>query len=359
MWHERTMNPAWSTFLRTLMVIAIVVAVTVLGGAGFILLAGHAPTAAFTAIMDGVFAHPLTLAIALEDVAPLLLCGLAAACAFRAGVLNIGGQGQFLLGAMSMMAVATTWRPPGPGWLIVTLGCFAAITAGAGWALIAGALERWRGVNAVLSTILLNYIAIAVVLWLIEGPFGDPTTTAPQTALLAASDRLPILLPLSHFHIGVIISAVLAVGWWLVESRTRVGLELRMMGGNAEAAQALGVAVPRRRLHTFALSGAFAGLAGAMQTAGVTYYLSDSMVTRSSFGYLGVAVALLGALHPLGVVAAALFFALLDGSVRALEQELQVPRDLADLLKGVALIVALVGGAWLARSRQRRIREAA
>jgi len=350
------MNATWSSAVRTLTVVAVVVAVTVLGGAGLILLAGHPPTAAWAAIVDGVFAQPLTLAIALEDVAPLLLCGLAAACAFRAGVFNIGGQGQFLLGAVTMMAVATTWRPPGPGWLILVLGCIAATGAGAGWALLAGGLERWRGVNVVLSTILLNYIAIAVVLWLIEGPFGDPSTSAPQTAVLARSDRLPVMVPLSHFHVGVVLALVLAVGWWLVESRTRFGLELRMMGGNAEAAQALGVAVPRRRLHTFALSGAFAGLAGAMQTAGVTYFLSDSMVTRNSFGYLGVAVALLGALHPLGVVAAALFFALLDGSVRALEQELHVPRDLADLLKGLALIVALIGGAWLMRSSQRRIR---
>lgn len=329
-----------------------VVALTAVCAAGVLLLAGHSPLAAWDAIRLGVFANPASVARSLEDVAPLLLCGLAAGVAFRAGVLNIGGQGQYLLGAVAFIAIGTTCRPPGPGWLILLLGAMAAMVAGAFWALIAGALERWRGVNEVLSTILLNFIAVALVTWLVQHPLGDPTTSAPQTASLAAEDRLPRLVSLTRFHIGIPFAIAVAGLIWLIQVRTRFGFELRLLGSNPEAALALGIAVPARRLQLFACSGALAGLAGAVQTAGVTWFLSDA--TRS-FGYLGVAVALLGALHPVGIVASAIFFALLDGSARAMEQRLDVPRDLADLLKGVALVTALLGAAWIARTRRHRV----
>jgi len=328
-----------------------VVTLTVACAAVVLLLAGHSPLAAWSAVYQGVFARPDNLARSLEDVAPLLLCGLAAGIAFRAGVLNIGGQGQYLLGAVAFIAIGTTLRPPGPSWLILILGGVAAMIAGAAWALIAGLLERWRGINEVLSTILLNFIAIAVVSWLVQHPLGDPDTSAPQTASLAPADRLPRLVPLTRFHVGIPFAIALACLLWLIQARTRFGFELRMLGANPGAAQALGIAAATRRLQIYACSGALAGLGGALQTAGVTWFLSEA--TRS-FGYLGVAVALLGALHPLGIIASAIFFALLDGSARAMEQRLDVPRDLADLLKGVALVTALLGAAWIARARRRQ-----
>lgn len=331
-----------------------VVALTVACATVALLLAGQSPLAAWQVVYRNVFSTTDNFARSLEDVAPLLLCGLAAGVAFRAGVLNIGGQGQYLLGAVAFIAIGTTLRPPGPGWLILLLGSTAAMAAGALWALIAGGLERWRGVNVVLSTILLNFIALALLGWLVEHPLGDPETSAPQTALLNKADRLPTLIPLTRFHLGVLLAIIIGLMVWLIQVRTRFGFELRLIGHHAEAAQALDIAVAQRRLQVMACSGALAGLAGALQTAGVTYFLSDA---TSSFGYLGVAVALLGALHPVGIIVSAIFFALLDGSARAMEQGLAVPRDLADLLKGVALVAALLGTAWIAHARQRRVVE--
>lgn len=310
---------------------------------------GYAPAAVAEAAWHGIAASPAKLAMALQDAGPLLLCGLAASIALRSGVLNIGGEGQFLLGSALCVGLATTWRPPGPGWLVLPLACIVGALAGAGWALLASALERSRGVPVVLSTILLNFVAVFAVSWLVEVPLRDPTTTAPQTAQLADDVRLPVLVAGSSLHLGVAIALVVAVGAWLMERRTALGFELGVMGENPDAAAAAGIPVQRRRLLAMALAGALAGLAGAFQQAGVTGFLSGN--TRS-YGYLGVAVALLGRLHPLGVMAAAIFFSLLDGAARGIERGTGLPRDLADCAKGAVVLTVLVVTAWAVR-RQR------
>jgi len=216
--------------------------------------------------------------------------------------------------------------------------------------LLASALERTRGVPVVLSTILLNFIAVFAVSWMVEIPLRDPATSAPQTAQMADDVRLPVLVTGSRLHLGIAIATALALGLWLMERRTALGFELGVSGDNPEAAEAAGIPVQRRRLLAMGLGGACAGLAGAFQHMGVTGFMSGS---THGYGYLGVAVALLGRLHPLGVAAAAVFFSLLDGAARGVEKGTDLPRDLADCIKGTVVLTVLMVTAWSLRRMHR------
>ena len=195
------------------------------------------------------------MASTLQEAGPLLLTGLAAAIAFRAGVLNIGGHGQYLLGAATFIALGTVWRPPGPGLVVLGVALLAAATVGAAWALIAQALDRWRGVPVVLSTILLNFVAVWLVAWLVEHPLRDPTTTAPQTALLAEDLRLGLLLSGTRLHLGVVLAALAVPVVWLIQRRTALGFELDAVGLNPDAAAANGIPVARRQAASWLVKG--------------------------------------------------------------------------------------------------------
>ncbi len=318
---------------------------------GVLACAGWPPGEVAATWLHGAVGNGQRLALTLEGACPLLLTGLAAACAFRCGVWNIGAEGQFLAGAALLVACGTRWALPGPAWVVLPVALLLAAAAGAAWALVASALERWRGVPVVLSTILLNLIAVQLIGALVEGPLHDPQTSAPQTALVDARFTLPVLADGTQLHLGVVLAFVLAIALWLVERRTTFGFELLVTGLNPRAARLAGMPVATRRWQVMGLSGALAGLAGGVQVAGVTGFLSG---TPASYGYAGIAVALLGGLHPLGVAAAALFFAMLDGGARALERGLDVPHDLGDLASGAIVLVVVVGSVAVQRRRLAR-----
>ncbi len=319
-------------------------------------LLGHAPTTVLATWFQGAAGSGVRLAMSLQEAGPLLLTGLAAAVAFRAGIWNIGAEGQFLLGAVGMVACATVLLPPGPGWLVLPPILLLCAALGAGWALIATALERGRGVPVVLSTILLNFIAVAVVGMLVQGPLHDPATTAPQSALIADHLRLPVLVAGSRLHLGVVLALVLAFALWLVVRRTTIGFEVEVVGLNPAAARTAGMPVARRQVLVMAVSGGLAGFAGAVQVAGVTGMLSGAPV---SYGYAGIAVALLGRLHPLGIVAAAVFMGMLGTGARHLERRLAIPHDLGDVVQGLLVLTVVVVGGVLARRALRPRAEAA
>lgn len=313
---------------------------------------GHAPGEVAATWCHGAAGTGIRLALSLQEACPLLLTGLAVAIAFRCGVLNIGGEGQFLIGAVVLVAFATRWAIPGPGWLVLPLALLLAAAAGAGWALLATGLERWRGVPVVLSTILLNFVAVFLVSGLVEGPFRDPATTAPQSALIADAFHLPVLVDSTRLHLGALLALIIAVALWLVLTRTTLGFEIRAAGLNPLAARIAGMPVTSRQVLVMGASGALAGLAGGLQVAGVTWFLSGS---PTSYGYAGIAAALLGRLHPLGVVLAAILLGMLDTGGRALEKHLAIPHDLGDVVKGLAVLTVLVAGVWVAQ-RQLRTR---
>ena len=221
-----------------------------------------------------------------------------------------------------------------------------AASTGAAWALIASGLERWRGVPVVLATILLNFIALAVVGMLVQGPLHDPATTAPQTALIADHLRLPALVEGTRLHLGVVLAFLLAVVLWLALARTTFGFEIQAAGLNPVAARLVGMPVAARQFQVMALSGGLAGLAGAAQIVGVTGMLSGS---PTSYGYAGIAAAMLGRLHPLGIVAAALFLGMLSTGARHLERRLAIPHDAGDVLQGLLVLAVLVAAGIASR----------
>lgn len=307
---------------------------------------GHSPGTVLAIWFQGAAGSGTRFALSLQEAGPLLLTGLAAAVAFRCGVWNIGAEGQFLIGAVTMIGFGTVVLIPGPGWFSLPVALFLSTLAGATWALLATGLDRWRGVPVVLSTILLNFIAVAIVGMLVQGPLHDPATTAPQTALLADHLRLPVLVEGTRLHLGVLLSAFIAVGLWLVLKRTTLGFEVQVVGLNPDAARLMGMPVDARQVLVMAVSGGLAGFAGAAQVAGVTGMLSGSPI---SYGYAGIAVAMLGRLHPLGILAAALFLGMLSTGASGLERRLAIPHDLGDVVQGLLVLAVLVAGGISAR----------
>ena len=307
---------------------------------------GHPPTTVLTTWFQGAAGSWTRFALSLQESGPLLLTGLAAAVAFRCGVWNIGAEGQFLIGAVTMVAFGTVLLIPGPGWLILPVALICSAITGAAWALLATGLDRWRGVPVVLSTILLNFIAVAVVGMLVQGPLHDPVTSAPQTAVIAEHLRLPVLVEGTRLHLGVLVAAFIAIALWLVLKRTTIGFEVQVVGLSPNAARLMGMPVGARQMLVMAVSGGLAGFAGAAQVAGVTGMLSGSPM---SYGYAGIAVAMLGRLHPLGILAAALFLGMLSTGASALERRLAIPHDLGDVMQGLLVLAVLVAGGISAR----------
>lgn len=311
-------------------------------------LVGYAPGTVLVTAWAGVAGSPLRLAICAQEAVPLLLCALAASLAFRAGVVNIGIEGQYLLGAVTAVGVLTVGvSGAGMPWVALLAGAL----AGAGWCAIAVLLERGRGVPLVLSTILLNVIAVYVLGMLVQGPLHDPGTAAPQSALVPDASRLPVLVGGSGLHVGALLAVSGAFALWLVQRRTVIGFEWQVIGLNPTAARFAGMPVAQRELMAALGSGAIAGVAGAMQVAGVSFFLSAD---ASSYGYVGIAVALLGRLHPLGVIPAAIFFSGLDLGSRQLERRLGIAHDIGTITKGLALVTVLVVGAVSARAAYKK-----
>lgn len=280
---------------------------------------------------------------------PLLLTGLAVCIAFRCGVLNIGAEGQFLLGALAAVW-AGVHMADWPRWLAIVAVLLAAAAAGAAWAGLAAWLKLSRGVQEVLSTILLNFIALQVVAIAVHGPLTDPhSASGDSTASIAAAARLPLISTSSGLHIGIALAGLAALATWLLLSHSVAGLRIRIVGANPLAARLAGLPVTRYAAASFLLSGALAGLAGGIELSGNTYYLTANY--GGGYGYTAIAVALLARLSPIGAIAAALFFAMIDCGARGLQSvDLpglgSFPTALTFAAQGVVvLIVVLLAGA--------------
>ena len=276
-------------------------------------------------------------AFVLQHATPILLTGLAVMVAFRASVWNIGAQGQYLVGAVTATAAGLYIGES----VYVTLPVLlvASMIAGALLASVAAILHWLRNVPVVLSTLLLNFIALELLRYLVQGPMRAPTGQA-KSLPLPIEAQLPFISG-TALHVGFVAALVAAVVAGVVLNHTTFGFRLRVVGENPTAARFAGIHVPRVSLGTLFLSGALAGLAGGIETAGVTHELLLS-ANDAAFGFTGIAVALLGRLTPTGVVAAALFFGLLNRSFTALQAELNVPYATSQALQGLIILLMLV-----------------
>ncbi len=295
--------------------------------------------------------------MSLKNACPLIFTGLAAAVAFRSGVFNIGAEGQSILGTIAAITLATRILPYiSSPLLAIPLCALAGAIGGALWALIPALLDRLRGVPVVLSTILLNFIALQLLRTLIEGSLRAITiqTSVPQSDPVTGAYILPILLQsgAGQLHIGILIALVIAAGCWLIQARTVYGFELLVTGLNPTAARYAGMPVAARQFGIMLGSGAFAGIGGAIQLMGVegAHSLGTDPV---SYGYAGIAVALLGRLHPAGVDRRRRHFtspSWITGPT-PWNSPPTIPHELSDIVKGLIVLIILCGTAFVAARR--------
>ena len=279
------------------------------------------------------------LADALVRSTPLILAGLAVAVAFRGGVFNIGAEGQLLMGAVAYAAVALAWGNIF-GRFTVIIALLAAAAAGAVWAGIAAFLRKRFHVLEIISTIMLNFIAIHFVSFLVRGPLQEPTRIYPQTESLQTVARLPQLIPGTRLHFGFILALLTAGALAWMFARTAAGFRIRAVGASPTAARIAGkIKVERTSTFVFLLSGAIAGIAGGIEVGGVTFALYENL--SPGYGYTAIAVALIAGLNPLGVVASGIFFGILETGAIALQREFAVPSSIASIVEAALILAAL------------------
>lgn len=299
-----------------------------------ILVSGGNPVVAFGALVEGAFGSLDSLSELGVKTCPLLLTGLAITIAFRAGVWNIGAEGQLAMGAMAMAAVGTRIDAlPAAAGLVLCL--LAAAAAGAAWAGIAAVLKVRRNVNEIISTIMLNFIALSLVSYLVQGPLMEAGGRYPQTDAINVALWMPRLAPY-RIHAGLLLGLLLAAGVYVLLFRTVAGYEMRAAGLSATASRLAGIEVDRRVVMALLLSGALAGFAGGVEVSGITRRMYEHF--SPGWGFTAIAVALLGRLHPVGVVAAALFFGVLDAGSNSMQRAAGVSPVLVSVIQGTIVI---------------------
>ena len=322
-----------------------------LGASALLVLWAGAPVGrTYAAIVAGGFGSLFAWSETLTRAVPLILTGLAATVAFKARLYNIGAEGQLYGGAMAAVAVGHLFVTEGaegaaalalPAWLALAFVFAAAALAGALLLLGPAWLKARLGVDEVVTTLLLNFVILLGVSALLDGPMKDPGAMGwPQSVPLPAELELTKLFPGSRLHSGLAIAAALALVVWLVFRHTVLGFQIRASGANAQAAAFAGVPALRTTLVVAMISGGIAGLAGAIEVAGRTGYVTLDM--SPGYGYSGIVIAMLAALHPLAVVAASIFVAGVLVGADSMSRVVGVPTYIADVVVATSLIAVLV-----------------
>lgn len=347
------MEPKVRTFpWQEVLIPLVAVVLALLIGSAFILFVGENPLTAYGILFKESFGSMRNLATTLQRATPLMFTGLAVAFAFRAGLFNIGAEGQLYIGAFAAAWVGFTFTNL-PRLVHLPLAIVAGMIGGALWAAIPGFLKAKLGVHEVINTIMLNFIALFLTDWLATGPFHGGSWV-PETARIAPTAALTRLYLPTRLSSGIYIALLTALVAYLILWKSKRGYELRAVGLNPEAAEYGGINVARNTIIAMAISGAFAGLAGTEQILG----LHNRFILRfsSDLGFMGIAVALLGKNHPAGVVLAAILFGALQAGSAAMDRLTAVPRELITIIQ--ALIIFFVAAEFLIR-RVLRLKEEA
>jgi general nucleoside transport system permease protein len=332
------------------------VLVALLIGAIMLLILGVNPIGAYGAMVNGAVGSVSGITQSLVEATPLLFVGLGICIAFRASVINIGAEGQIMLGA-----IAATWFPltfhTWPGWLLLPATLIVGFVAGAGWGFVPGILKARLQVNEILSTIMMNAIATQLLYLLIRGPLMDPAGVAAGT-FLAQSARLPQqvwmprLIPQTLLHAGAILAVLLALVVYFFLWRTTIGYRIRAVGLNPDASRYAGIVVPLYQALAMTLAGGLAGLAGAVEVIGVQHRLLDGIT--SGYGFTGIVAALLGGLHPLGLIPASILFGGLLVGANEMQRAVQVPSSLITAILGLVVLFVSGSAIWSRRWESQR-----
>ncbi|HWT62842.1 MAG TPA: ABC transporter permease [Ochrobactrum sp.] len=323
--------------VATAPVIAVVVAFVL---AGLLIASAGAPVfESFRQIAIGAFGNKLSITETLTRATPLMLTGLAAAVAFRSKLWNIGAEGQFYMGALAVVAFGTQLQLPAP--LLIPLLLIVGAIAGMIFLLVPLGLRLRFGVDEVVTTLLLNFIAVLFVSMMIEGPMKDPLAFGwPQSEPVPDAAVLPKIMAGMRLHIGIVIAIALALIIAYVQKRTVFGLETKAAGLNPRAARFAGVPLGKTLVKVACISGGLAGLAGAIQVMGVKGYVTTDL--SPGFGYSGIIVAMLANLNPIGAIFSALFAAAMFVGADGMSRAIGIPSFIADVTVALSLLAMLV-----------------
>jgi len=304
----------------------------------FILLAGANPIAAYGEFLVSPLTSRYSALEVLVSSIPLILTGVSVALAFRAGYWNIGAEGQLLMGAVAGAGIGMLAGDQSR-LIVIPLAILGGAAAGALWALAPALLRVKLGIDEVVTTLLLNPVALLIVNALLNGPWANPETGFPESERISESAQFPVLIPRSRVHLGFLVGLAIAGIVWFVLSRTVAGLKVRAVGTGPKAARFAGINVGRTLLTVALTSGAIAGIAGVSEVAGIQYRLTSGL--SSGFGYTGIVVATLGALAMPTVVLAALLLGDLNVGAGSAGRALGVPPQLGDVIQATVLLVTV------------------
>jgi simple sugar transport system permease protein len=335
---RETLREAWDAMLVPLLAVFTAV---IIGGI-IIAVVGGNPFAAFAGLFEGAFGSVKALSETTVWATPYIFAGLAVALAFKGGLFNIGAEGQLALGA-----VASAWvgyALPGilgvtlPIYIHLPLAVLAGMLFGMLWGAIPGALKAYTGAHEVINTIMMNYIALNMVSFLLNGPMKDkdPNNVIARTPEIAVSARIPVIFDGLRLHWGFVLALVVAfIIWWLLW-KTTLGFEIRTVGLNPDAAKYAGINVKRIMTLTLALSGMLAGLAGTIEVTALNY--RHELGFSVGYGFDAIAIALLGKTHPAGVVLAAILFAAMRNGATRMQFLTQIPVDIISIIQALILL---------------------
>jgi simple sugar transport system permease protein len=327
--------------VRPLLAVLLALVLTAL----LILAAGKNPLLAYAALVDGALGSWDRIGVGLNKATPYVLTGVGVALCFRARAINIGGEGQIALGGL-----AATWMtlafPATPPLALPALALAAGAGAGAGWAALGALIRLHRNVHEVLVTLLMNFVGVLVVSEALQGQLGEPGAGFPQSPLLPRAAWLP-RFPGGDLHVGILVAVVVVIAGHALLWRTPFGFRLRVLGASVPAATYAGISEPRTFLGVMSLAGALAGLAGAVEVLGVHYRLIEGF--SHGFGFNAVAIALLGALNPIAVLPAGLFFGFLETGALAMQRAIGVPSSLVSVIQGLTMVFILAAMGLTAR----------
>lgn len=317
---------------------------------GLVLIAalGVSPQQAVAVALDGAFGDARAIADTLVFMTPRLLVALGALLAIRSGVFNLGGEGQLQMGAIGAMLPFLAWGDL--GWGLVPLSIASGALCGALWAMVPALLKVWRGTDEIISTLMMNFIAIYLLKFLVQGPMRPAGSNFNMSAQLPREGTFQPLLEGTRLHLGVCLAVLLAIGVWVLLQHTAWGLRLRASGQSPRFVRLQGQSAGKTMVFSMALSGAIGGLAGTFEVLGVQYRLIEGF--SSGLGFEGLAVAFLAGLDPFGAVIVALYFGAIGSASLALQSTLSIPASVADILGGLPIVfLAVISGIMLVKGR--------
>ena len=338
----------WDSFVEDLSQPVLAVVAALLIGLVTILAIGDNPLKAYSNLLLGSFSSLNHFSGMIAQVIPLLLVAVSVYVSFRAGVINIGAEGQMYVGGFTGVEVALhLGNLPGP--LIIIISIAAGAAGGAIWALIPGLLDAYLGVDILVTTLMFNYIGIQFTAYFVDGPAKDPTAGTPETRQIPGSAHLPQILGIGGANIGIFIglAALAMIGFLIL--RSRWGMQARFVGENRVFARYLGVSVKRKVIEIVLISGGIAGIAGVVAALGTQYRFNQTF--SPGYGFIGLTVALLGRLRPVGIAVAAMLYGALEYGSTIMQLNTGVPLSLVNILEGVIIIFMTAAALTIRRRR--------